>query len=183
MKLNPEKCTFGVTSGKFLGFLITQRGIEVNPEKIEAINNMPSPKNLKEVQILAGRVVALSRFVSKLGDRCLPFFKVLRKVNCEEFQWTEQCEEAFLNLKAYLSNPPILSRPREGEELMLYLSTTQGAVSSVLVRTEEGKHLPIYYASKVLNGPETRYRDIEKLVLALVMTVRKLRPYFQSHTV
>src|SRR5215468_4314535 len=104
MKLNPEKCVFGVASGKFLGFMVTQRGIKVNPEKIEAIMGMPSPTCLKEVQILAGRVVSLSRFVSRLGDKCLPFFKMLRKATTTEFQWTDECEQAFQELKKYLTN-------------------------------------------------------------------------------
>ena len=77
MKLNPTKCAFGVTSGKFLGFMVTQRGIEVNPEKIKAILDMKHPSNKKEVQQLTGRVAALSRFISKSAERCLPFFKVL----------------------------------------------------------------------------------------------------------
>ena len=77
MKLNPTKCTFGVASGKFLGFMVTQRGIEANPEKIKAILGMKHPSNKKEVQQLTGRVAALSRFISKSAERCLPFFKVL----------------------------------------------------------------------------------------------------------
>ena len=79
MKLNPSKCAFGVSSGKFLGFMVSQRGIEANPDKIQAILNMEPPKNIKEVQSLIGRVAALNRFVSKATDKCLPFFKILEK--------------------------------------------------------------------------------------------------------
>ena len=75
MKLNPSKCTFGVASGKFLGFMVSHRGIEANPEKIKAILDMKSPQNIKEVQSLIGRVAALNRFVSKATDKCLPFFQ------------------------------------------------------------------------------------------------------------
>ena len=88
MKLNPSKCAFGVSSGKFLGFMVLQRGIEVNPDKIQAILDMEPPKNIKEVQSLTGRVAALNRFVSKATDKCLPFFKVLRKA----FEWTDECQ-------------------------------------------------------------------------------------------
>ena len=87
MKLNPSKCAFGVSSGKFLGFMFSQRGIEANPDKIQAILDMEPTKNIKEVQSLTERVAALNRFVSKATDKCLPFFKVLRKA----FEWTDEC--------------------------------------------------------------------------------------------
>ena len=80
MKLNPSKCAFGVSLGKFLGFMVSQRGIEANPNKIQAILNMEPPKNIKEVQSLTDRVAALNRFVSKATNKCLPFFKILKKV-------------------------------------------------------------------------------------------------------
>ena len=91
MKLNPSKCAFRVSSGKFLGFMVSQRGIEANPDKIQAILNMEPSKNVKEVQSLIGRVAALNRFVSKATDKCLPFFKVLRKA----FEWTDERQKAF----------------------------------------------------------------------------------------
>ena len=100
MKLNPSKCAFRVSSGKFLGFMVSQKGIEANPDKIQAILNMKLPKNIKEVQSLIGRVVALNRFVSRATDKCLPFFKVLRKA----FEWTDECQKAFQDLKNYLTN-------------------------------------------------------------------------------
>jgi len=103
MKLNPSKCAFGVSSQKFFGFMVSQRGIEANPEKIRAILEMSSPKTVKEVQSLTGRVAALNRFVSKATDRCLPFFKTLKRA----FSWTEECETTFQELKSYLSNPLI----------------------------------------------------------------------------
>lgn len=96
--LNPAKCAFGVASRKFLGFMVSQRGIEANPEKIKAILEMQSPRSVKEVQRLTGCVAALSRFVAIFIDKCQPFFKILKKA----FQWTEEAEEAFQQLKAYL---------------------------------------------------------------------------------
>ena len=95
MKLNPSKCAFGVSSGKFLGFMVSQRGIEANPKKVKAILEMSSPRTVKEVQSLTGRIAALNRFVSKTTDKCLPFFKTLKKV----FSWTEECETVFQELK------------------------------------------------------------------------------------
>ena len=85
MKLNPSKCVFGMASGKCLSFMVSQRGVEANPDKVRAIMEMASPKNIKEVQSLNGRVAALNCFVSKATDKCLPFFKVLRKA----FEWTD----------------------------------------------------------------------------------------------
>ena len=105
MKLNPGKCTFGVTTRKFLGFMVSQRGIEANPDKIRAIMEMKPPKNVKEVQSLNGKVAALNRFVLKVMDKCLPFFRTLKK----SFEWTDECQQAFEELKAYLSAPPLLS--------------------------------------------------------------------------
>ena len=99
MKLNPSKCAFGVSSGKFLGFMVSHRGIEANPDKIQAILDMKPPQNTKEIQSLTGRVAALNRFVSKATDKCLPFFKVLKKA----FEWTDECQRAFEDLKVYLT--------------------------------------------------------------------------------
>ena len=101
MKLNPTKCAFGVSAGKFLGFIVNNRGIEANPDKIKAVLDMTSPSSIKEVQRLTGRIAALSRFVSRASDKCQPFFQVLKKA----FQWDVKCEEAFSVLKTYLSSP------------------------------------------------------------------------------
>uniref|UniRef100_A0A2N9FPT8 Reverse transcriptase domain-containing protein n=1 Tax=Fagus sylvatica TaxID=28930 RepID=A0A2N9FPT8_FAGSY len=141
MKLNPEKCAFGVSSGKFLGFMVSQRGIEANPDKIKAILEMSPPTTVKEVQSLTGKAAALNRFVSRSTDKCLPFFKVLRKA----FQWTEECQRAFEELKVYLSSPPLLSPSKTGEELYLYLAVSSSAVSSALIREEERVQKPVPY--------------------------------------
>ena len=93
LRLNPEKCMFGVPFGKLLGFLISHRGIEANPEKIKAIEDMSPPQTLKEMQKLAGRVTALGRFISKLRERALPFFKLMKKKG--PFEWTPEADQAF----------------------------------------------------------------------------------------
>ena len=105
MKLNPGKCSFGVTAGKFLGFMVSQRGIEANSDKIRAIMEMTPLRNVKEVQSLNGKVAALNRFILRATDKCLPFFRMLKK----SFEWTAECQQAFEELKAYLSTPPLLS--------------------------------------------------------------------------
>uniref|UniRef100_A0A2N9F359 Uncharacterized protein n=1 Tax=Fagus sylvatica TaxID=28930 RepID=A0A2N9F359_FAGSY len=154
MKLNPSKCAFGVYSGKFLGFMVSQRGIEANPDKIKAILEMQPPKNTKEVQRLTGRIAALNRFMSRSTDKCLPFFKTLKKA----FEWTDECQQAFEELKKYLTEPPLLSPSKQGEELYLYLA---GCFTNCRqLRTNPGR---------------------SKTTVALT-AARKLRPYFQAHT-
>jgi hypothetical protein len=99
-KLNPEKCVFGVSAGKLLGFLVSHRGIEANPDKVRAIEAMRSPARLKDVQRLTGSLAALSRFISRLAERALPFFKLMR--GSGPFTWTEEAECAFQEMKQYL---------------------------------------------------------------------------------
>ncbi|XP_074346553.1 uncharacterized protein LOC141685345 [Apium graveolens] len=182
MKLNPQKCVFGVESGKFLGFIVNHRGIEANPAKIKALMDMKSPTNVKQVQSLTGRIAALNRFVSKSSDRCKEFFKAI-KLAGKDFVWTSKCEEAFKRIKEQLGNPPMLSKPLDGESLILYLAVSEYSISAVLVREEDGQQSPVYYVSKRLHDAETRYTSMEKLVYALILASRKLRPYFQAHRV
>ena len=179
MKLNPSKCAFGVASGKFLGFMVSHRGIDANPEKIKAILDMKPPQNVKEVQSLTERVAALNRFVSKATDKCLPFFRVLKRA----FEWTDECQQAFQDLKMYLVVAPQLSPSVMGEELFLYLAVTPHAVNSALIRKEEKIQKPVYYTSKALRGAEGRYPLIEKLAFALITASRKLRHYLQAHVI
>ena len=179
MKLNLAKCTFVVFAGKFLGFIVNNRGIEAYPIKIKVVLDMLPPSNIKDIQRLTGRIAALSRFVSKANDKCQPFFQVLKKA----FQWDAHCKEAFTALKTYLSLPPILVSPSEGELLTLYLVVSDFSTSAALVRERDRVQQPVYYYSRALRGAEERYPKMEKLILALVTTSRKLRPYFQAHTV
>ena len=117
IKLNPDKCAFGVMVGKFLGFMVSQRGIETNLDKIRAIIEMAPPRNMKEVQSLNGKVATLNRFVSRATNKCLPFFRMLKR----SFEWTVECQQAFEDLKTYLSSLLLLSSSQPGEELFLYL--------------------------------------------------------------
>nr|XP_009400993.1 PREDICTED: uncharacterized protein LOC103985108 [Musa acuminata subsp. malaccensis] len=181
LRLNPAKCAFGVTSGKFLRFIIHERGIDANPEKVQAIIDMQPPRTIRDLQRLNGRLVALSRFLSRSGDRCLPFFKALK--GPKSFQWTAECERAFEQMKQHLANLPRLASVSPGEKLGLYLAASRHAVSSVLVKENSSDRLPVYYVSHMLSGPEGRYPPIEKLALALVLSARKLRPYFQAHPI
>ena len=140
---------------------------------------MKPPKNIKEVQSLTGRIAALNRFVSKATNKCLPFFKILRKA----FEWTDQCQKAFQDLKFYLTTALLLSPSIPSEELYLYLAVSSHAVSSALIREEGKVQKPVYYTSRALRGVKGRYLLMEKLAFALIMTSRKLRHYFQGHAI
>ncbi|XP_019462945.1 PREDICTED: uncharacterized protein LOC109361868 [Lupinus angustifolius] len=159
MRLNPEKCTFGVKAGKFLGFLLTSRGIEANPSKCQAIIDMRSPRTVKEVQQLKRRLAALSRFLPSAAKHSLPLFQLLKK--SKRFEWSD--------------NLP-------NEVLYVYLAVSDEAVAAVLVReTAEGQN-PVYFTSKALQGPELRYQKLENVAYALLIATRRLRQYFQSHS-
>nr|XP_025640564.1 uncharacterized protein LOC112735215 [Arachis hypogaea] len=182
MRLNPAKCAFGMEAGKFLGFMITQRGVEANPEKCRAILEMTSPKNLKDIQRLTGRLTALSRFLGASAQKATPFFKLMKKE--APFKWETECEEAFQHFKRVLAEPPILAKPQTGETLYLYLSITEEALAAALVRENEKKEQkPIYFISKVLQDAEARYSRLEKLAFTLLTASRHLRQYFQAHPV
>ena len=101
LRLNANKCAFRVKASKFLGYLITNRGVEVNPDQIEAMKRLKLSSNPKEVQVLTGMLAALNRFISKFADRCRPFYQLLRR--WKGFQWDEECEKAFQDLKEYLT--------------------------------------------------------------------------------
>ncbi|XP_057538103.1 uncharacterized protein LOC130815609 [Amaranthus tricolor] len=180
MKLNPDKCVFGVTGGKCLGFLVDERGIEANPDKIQAIQNMRSPTSVKEVQKLTGCIAALGRFLSKSADKCSPFFKTMKQ---QKFEWTAEAEESFRQLKEHLSALPKLVSPINGEKLVLYVSVSGYSLSGVLVAEREKKQLPIYYVSHAFRGSEGNYCEVEKVIFAIVMASRKLKPYFQSNPI
>jgi hypothetical protein len=170
-----------------LGFIVSERGIEANPEKITVITNMGPIKDLKGVQRVMGCLAALSRFISCLGERGLPLYRLLRKTEC--FTWTPEAEEALGNLKALLTNAPILVPPAAGEALLIYVAATTQVVSAAIVveRREEGHALPVqrpvYFISEVLSETKIRYPQIQKLLYVVILTRRKLRHYFESHLV
>jgi hypothetical protein len=197
-KLNPDKCVFGISAGKLLGFLVSYRGIEANPEKIRAIEAMRPPARVKDVQKLMGSLAALSRFISRLDERALPFFKLLRKSG--PFCWTEEVEQAFQELKQHLVSLPILVAPEPEEPLYLYIAAAVEAVSMVLAverptpESQEPKdsgpaagvrtiQRPVYYVSEVLHEVKTRYLEMHKLLYDVLVASRKLRHYFQAHRI
>jgi hypothetical protein len=178
-KLNPNKCVFSVPSGKLLGFIISHRGIEANPEKISTITKMKAPTCIKDVQKLTGCMAALNRFISKFGERGLPFFKLLK--HQEKFMWTPKADQALAQLKDFLSKPPVLTTPRKKEQLLLYHAATTHVVSTAIVvgRQEDGHaypvQRPVYFVSEVLSESKAHYQQVQKLLYVVLITSRKLR--------
>uniref|UniRef100_A0A2N9GNL7 Uncharacterized protein n=1 Tax=Fagus sylvatica TaxID=28930 RepID=A0A2N9GNL7_FAGSY len=148
LRLNPNKCAFGVTSGKLLGFIVSGRGIEIDPAKVQAIRSMPAPKTEKEIRSFLGRINYIARFIAQLTATCEPLFKLLRKD--VKIKWTEDCQKAFDKIKEYLLNPPILVPPTPGRPLILYLTVQEASMGCMLGQQDETgkKEQAIYYLSK-----------------------------------
>jgi hypothetical protein len=188
LKLNPTKCSFGVSVGQLLGFLVSVRGIEANPEKIQEILIMGKPAKLHDVQQLTGRVAVLSQFVARLGEKVLPFCALVKNSD-KNLEWTEEADAAFAQLKKVLSTPSVLVAPKEREPFLLYITTTHQVVSTVLVveRSEEGEahgiQWPVYFLSEVLSPTKQRYPCYQKLAYSIFIAAQKLRQYFAVHPI
>ena len=142
---------------------------------------MKAPKTLNELQKLNGRITALGRFISCSVKKCLPLFCALK--NAKKFEWNNDCHKAFEEIQNFLTSPPLLSRPIPNEPLYLYLSIGYKSIASVLVREEGSQQHLVYYVSKILRGAEIRYPKLDKLAMIVVHTFRKLRQYFQAHSI
>ena len=154
MKLNPLKCAFGVSADQFLSFMVTQSGIEANPAQLKAILQSPAPISKKGIQQLTGRLAALRRFISRFSDRLKPFFITLRGANRAE--WNEECDRAFVAIKKYLTEPPILVSPEAGDMLYLYLAASDIArvkCKNCLTMAGTGKCSSAAKCSRVKNTP------------------------------
>ncbi|XP_034197732.1 uncharacterized protein LOC117613207 [Prunus dulcis] len=184
LKMNPKKCVFGVQAGNFLGFLVHQRGIEVDKNKAKSIMEALPPRNKKELQSLLGKINFLRRFISNSAVKIQPFSSLLKLKQEQTFKWEEQHQQAFQEIKDYLSNPPVLSPPKRGRPLKLYVSASEVSIGSLLVQdNKEGKEQAVYYLSRTLTEVERRYSAIERLCLALYFTAIKLRHYMLPHTI
>ncbi|GJX80331.1 reverse transcriptase domain-containing protein [Tanacetum coccineum] len=184
MKLNPKKCTFGKQEGMFLGYKVSTNGLRACPDKADAVLSLPSLRCIKDVQKLNGKLASLNRFLSKLAEKSLPFFKTLKKCTKKsDFQWTQEAEAAFKQMKKLIAELPTLTAPREHEELIIYLAATKEAISAILMTDREGKQIPVYFVSRALRGLEINYTPMEKLVLVLLSASKWLKRYFQAYTI
>ncbi|GJS20157.1 reverse transcriptase domain-containing protein [Tanacetum coccineum] len=184
MKLNPKKCSFRMQEGMFLGYKVNTDGLKVCPDKADAVLSLPSPRCLKDVQKLNGKLASLNRFLSKSAEKSLPFFKTLKKCTKKsDFQWTQEAEAAFKQMKKLIAELSTLTAPKENEELIIYLAAAKEAISAVLMTEKEGKQIPIYFVSHAPRGPEINYNPMEKLVLALLSASSRLKRYFQAHAI
>ena len=182
MKLNPSKCAFGVSAGQFLGFMVTQRGIEANPAQLKAILESPTPSSRKGVQQSTGRLAALRRFISRFTDHLKPFFVTLKGAN--QAGWNEECDEALKTIKQYLAEPLVLASLEAGETLFVYLVVSDVLVSAALFKENDNiKQRPVFFVNKSLVDAEARYSHLEQAALALRVATKKLRPYFQAHPI
>ncbi|XP_070667982.1 uncharacterized protein [Malus domestica] len=178
LKMNPKKCAFGVRAGNFLGFLVHQRGVEVDKNKSRAIMESPSPTNKVQLQRLLGKINFLRRFIANLAGKIQPLTPLLRLKDKENFEWGPPHQQAFDSIKAYLTSPPVLVPPQRGKPLKLYISASEKSIESLLAQNNEGgKEQAVYYLSRILTEVETRYSPVERLCLALYFTASKLRHY------
>ncbi|GKC97208.1 reverse transcriptase domain-containing protein [Tanacetum coccineum] len=184
MKLNPKKCTFRVEEGMFLGYKVNSKGLNVCPDKVDTVLNLLSPKCLKDVQKLNGKLASLNRLLAKSAEKSLPFFKTLKKCTKKsDFHWTKEAEDALKQMKQLIAELPMLTTPMEKEELIVYLAAAKETVSAVLMTEREAKQMPIYFVTRALRGPKLDYTSMEKLVLALVHASKRLKRYFQAHPI
>ncbi|CAN6723345.1 unnamed protein product [Malus baccata var. baccata] len=178
LKMNPKKCAFGVRAGNFLGFLVHQRGMEVDKNKSRAILESLPPTNKVQLQRLLGKINFLRRFIANLAGKIQPLTPLLRLKDKENFEWGPTHQQAFDSIKAYLTFPPVLVPPQRGKPLKLYISASERSIGSLLAQNNEGgKEQAIYYLSRILTEVETRYSPVERLCLALYFTASKLRHY------
>ena len=166
---------------------MSARGIEANPEKIAAIDNMRQPRNIRDIQKFTGCLASLSRFISRLGEKALPLYHLLKKT--DKFVWSEAADAAFKELKRAMATTPVLAPPAPGEPMLMYIAASNRVVSVVLVveREEAGKQRsvqrPVYYLSEVLSQSKQNYPHYQKLVYGVHMAAKKLKHYFQEHPI
>jgi hypothetical protein len=187
IKLNPKSCTFRVPQGKLLAYIITEQGIEANTNKISVIAKMGQVRNVKDVQWILACLTVLNRFRYRVWECGLPLFKLLKEF--ASFRWMDKTQKTLDELKALITKLPILASPKPNETLLLYmLATTQVISMALVVEWEEPGHVykvqwPVYYISKVLFDYETRYKEVQKLLYAILIMKHKLMYYLKSHPV
>jgi len=175
LRMNPKKCAFGVSASQFLGFLVHERGIEIGLKSQEAVRTMRPPTTKKELQKLIGKINFVRRFISNLSGRIEPFMGLVKIKSEDEFHWGAEQQQAFDEIKGYLSKPPVLVTPQQDRPFFVYLSVGDTSIASVLVQKHDDQERVVFYLSRRMLDAETRYPEIEKLCLCLFFTCTKLR--------
>ncbi|GKA56032.1 reverse transcriptase domain-containing protein [Tanacetum coccineum] len=166
--------------------MVTSEGIRANPKKTKEIADMQSPRTLKEMQILSGKLAALKRFLSRSAEKSLPFFETLKdiaKENKDEYRWTESSEKAFQEMKKVIVELPLLTTSVKEEILYVYVAAATEVVSVILLTARKGKQCLIHYVSRTLNEAEKNYAPLEKLAMSLLHMSRRLRRKLSKYLV
>jgi hypothetical protein len=177
LKMNPLKCAFGVSAGRFLGFIIHANVIELDLKKVESIKRVQEPTRKRDVQKLLGKINYLHRFISNLAGKIDSFLPLVWLKHKNEFIWGEEQREALDKIKQYLTSPPMLKAPRIRKGFKLYVAAQDHVIGAVLMLEADGKEFLVAYLSRRLVDAETRYSFIEKLCLALNYACTKCRHY------
>uniref|UniRef100_A0A2N9G772 Integrase catalytic domain-containing protein n=1 Tax=Fagus sylvatica TaxID=28930 RepID=A0A2N9G772_FAGSY len=180
LKMNPLKCAFGVSAGKFLGFLVHQRGIDVDPARASAIATMKPPTTHKELKSFLGKLSYIRRFIPGLAAVTSTFAPLLKKG--APFHWSTECQEAFEKVQDIMTKLPTVCAPISGKSLRLYLASNSQAIGALIAQeNDNGVEQPIYYVSRTLKDAESRYSGAERSCLALIYASQRLRHYFLAH--
>ena len=165
-----------------MGFVVSKKGIEIDPDKVKAMQNLPPPRTQKEVKGFLGRLNYIACFISQLTAKCNPIFRLFKKHDSGE--WDEECQTAFDKVKEYLMNPLVLVPPILGKPPILYLTVHEKSMGCVLGQHDElgRKERAIYYLSKKFTNYESKYSSLEKMCYALAWTTQRLRQYMLYHT-
>lgn len=170
----------GVSSEKFLGFIVTSKGIRLDQRRPRAIQKMQLPRYLRELRGFQGRLPYI-RFISNLSGRCQPFNNLMKKVI--SFVWDQACQESFEEIKCYIKSPYVLESPTSGKSFLLYVRSMEHSLGGLLAQHNRQHHEQIiYYLSRNLVGSKHRYNPVEKECLALVFMVQKMQHYLVDQT-
>ena len=163
--MNPSKCAFRVSLGRFLGFFVHHRGIDLDPTKAKAITTLCPPTTLKELKSFIGNVSYLKRFILGLAEILKPFMEQTKKGVA--FVQCDQCQKAFKKIQMILANPHTMVTPIPGKPLLLYIVNIEKSLGALLAQDQEGVEKPVFYISRLMKGPELRYSTVEKVCLSL----------------
>jgi hypothetical protein len=173
LKMNPTKCAFGVSARCFLGFIVHEGGIVIDPKKVKSIKKLGEPTCKRDVQKILGKINYLRWFIANLAGKVDSFLPLFRLKHEKEFKWGEEQREAFERIKDNLTSPLVLKAPKDNEGFKLYIVTQDRVIGAVLTQDDDGKEFIVAYMSRRLMDAETRHTFMEKLCLSLYYACTK----------